>query len=103
MSSKEPVDIRRWWLAVPTSHDRVETQVVGGVRVDRFSSKAGELEVKLLETTFPVQTFIRATGDSALGRGVHGAIPLHLIYESKTVTVDPRKPLRFKLTLSIRK
>ena len=101
LSSKSPVNIRRWWLAVPTSHDRVETQVDGGVRVDRFSSKAGQLEVKLLEPTFPVQTFIRATGDSALGRGVHGAIPLHLIYESKTVTVDPGKPLRFKITLSV--
>jgi hypothetical protein len=103
LSSKEPVSIRRWWLAVPTSHDRVETEVVDGVRVDRFGSKAGELEVRLSEPSFPVQTSIRATGDSPLGRGVHGAIPLHLIYEAKTVTVSPGKPLKFKLTLSVRK
>jgi hypothetical protein len=103
LSSKEPVSIRRWWLAVPTSHDRVETEVVDGVRVDRFGSKAGELEVRLLEPSFPVQTSIRATGDSPLGRGVHGAIPLHLIYEAKTVTVSPGKPLKFTLTFSVRK
>ena len=103
LSSKSAVDIRRWWMAVPASHDRVETQFVDGVRVDRFSSKAGQLEVKLSEPTFAVQTSIRATGDSALGRGVHGAIPLHLIYESKTVTVSPAKPLKFKITLSVRR
>ena len=101
LSSKQPISIRRWWLAVPTTHDRVETKVIGGVRVDRFSSNAGQLEVKLLEPTFPVQTFIKATGDSPLGRGVHGAIPLHLLFESKTVTVNPGKPLKFKITLSV--
>ncbi len=101
LSSNAPVNIRRWWLAVPTTHDRVETQVIGGVRVDRFSSKAGQLEVKVLESTFPVQTSIRASGDGPLGKGVHGAIPLHLLIESKTVTVNPGKLLKFKLTLSV--
>lgn len=101
LSSKAPVNIRRWWMAVPTTHDRAETHVVDGVRVDRFSSKTGQLEVKLLESTFPVQTLIKASGDSPLGRGVHGAIPLHLLFESKTVTVNPDKPLKFKITLSV--
>jgi hypothetical protein len=101
LTSKAPVNIRRWWLAVPVTHDRSETQVVGGVRVDRFSSNVGQLEVKLLESTFPVQTSIKASGDSPLGRGVHGAIPLHLIFESKAVRVEPGKPLKFRITLSV--
>ena len=101
LSSKAPVNIRRWWMAVPTTHDRVETQVVGGVRVDRFSSNAGQLEVKLFEATFPVQTVIKASGDTPLGRGVHGAIPLHLQFETRTVTVSPEKPLKFKVTLAV--
>jgi hypothetical protein len=102
LSSKAPVNIRRWWMAVPTTHDRVETQVGGGVRVDRFSSNAGQLEVKLSDATFPVQTTIKASGDSPLGRGVHGAIPLHLQFETRAVTVSPGKPLKFKVTLSVR-
>jgi hypothetical protein len=101
VSSKAPVMIRRWWLAVPTTHDRVESKVVAGVRVDRFSSKAGQLAVKLSDQTFPVQTFIEASGDSPLGRGVHGAIPLHLLFETRTVRVNPGQPLRFKITLSV--
>ena len=101
LSSRAPVNIRRWWMAVPTTHDRVESKVVGGVRVDRFSSNAGQLEVKLSDVTFPVQTMIKASGDSPLGRGVHGAIPLHLQFETRTVTVRPGQPLKFKVTLSV--
>jgi hypothetical protein len=100
LSSNKAVNIRRWWMAVPTSHDKVETQVSGRVR---FSSKAGKLEVKLSDTTFPVETYIKASGDSPLGRGVHGAIPLHLLFESKAVTVTPDKPLKFKVTLGVSK
>jgi hypothetical protein len=101
LSAKQPVNIRRWWMAVPASHDKVETQYIGGVRVHRFSSKQCALEVKLSEATFPVNTSITATGDSPLGRGVHGAIPLHLVFEAKDVLVNPGKPLRFKLSLAV--
>ena len=30
-----------------------------------------------------------ATGNSALGRGVHGAIPLHLVFEAQNISVKP--------------
>ena len=101
LSSKAPVGIRRWWLAVPSSYDRVETQNAGDVRVDRFSSKSGTLEVRLSGATFPVTTSIRASGDGPLGRGVHGAVPLHLIFESHDLEVTAEKPLKFKVTLSV--
>ena len=99
LSSKQPVNIRRWWMAVPTSHDRVETQVGGGVR---FSSKRGKLTVEL-SGTFPVVASVVATGNSALGRGVHGAIPLHLMYEGRELTIKPEQPLKFKVTLGVSK
>ena len=101
LSSTQPVNIRRWWMVVPTSHDSVTTEFIRGARVDRFSSSAGQLEVKLSEATFPVQTSIKASGDSPLGRGVHGAIPLHLIFESQNVKVKADQPLKFKVTLSV--
>jgi hypothetical protein len=101
LSSNGPVSIRRWWLAVPSSYDNVETQVSGGVRVDRFSSKSGALEVRLSDATFPVSASIKATGDGPLSKGVHGAVPLHLIFESRDVEVTAGKPLKFKVTLSV--
>ena len=100
LSSNAPVKVRRWWLAVPSSYDRVETETSGGVRVDRFSSKAGNLSVQR-KGNFEVTTSIVATGDSALGRGVRGAVPLHLIFESHNLVVSEKKPLQFKVTLTL--
>ena len=96
LSSKQPVSIRRWRLAVPTTHDQVETENSNGVRVDHFSSANGTLDVRLSDANFPLRTSIIATGNSALGRGVHGAIPLHLVFEAK----DIKAPLKYKLALT---
>ena len=102
LSSRQPVSIRRWWMVVPTSHDRVETETIKGMRVDRFASNNGTLDVRLSTANFPVKTSIVATGNSALGRGVHGAIPLHLVFEARDVNVQAGKPLRCKLELTLK-
>jgi len=98
LSSKQPVSIRRWRLAVPTTHDRVETENSNGVRIDHFSSANGTLDVRLSDANFPLKPSIMATGDTALGRGVHGAIPLHLVFEAKDITVNGA--LKYKLVLT---
>jgi hypothetical protein len=95
LSSKQPVNIRRWWLAVPTTHDKVETEMLKY----RFSSAKGTLEVRVSDANFPVKASIIATGNSALGRGVHGAIPLHLVLEAKNI--DVRSPLKYKISLTV--
>jgi len=46
---------------------------------------------------FAVRTSILASGHSALGRGVHGPIPLHLIFEAENLKTE--KPLKYKLVL----
>jgi hypothetical protein len=101
LSSKQPVTIRRWRLAVPSTYDRVETEVHNGTRVDRFSSTNGSLAAQLSEATFPITATIVASGNSALGRGVHGAIPLHLMFEAQNLTVQNGKPLKYRLTLTV--
>ena len=100
LSSKQPVSIRRWRLAVPSTHDRVETETVKGMRVDRFSSARGALEVRMSDANFPVRASIMASGDSALGRGVHGPIPLHLVFEAENVGVNAGRPLKYKVALT---
>ncbi|HXQ70469.1 MAG TPA: hypothetical protein VN844_08285, partial [Pyrinomonadaceae bacterium] len=102
LSAKQPVKIRRWWLAIPTSYDRAEPEIdeATGVRVDRFSSRNGRLSITCFGN-FSVRTSIVATGDSALGRGVHGAIPLHVVYEARDLTVTPGKPLRMVVLLHV--
>src|SRR6185369_908784 len=98
LSSNRPISIRRWRLAVPTTHDQVETATLGGMRVDHFSSAKGSLDVQVTDTSFPYHVAIIATGNSALGRGVHGAIPLHLVFEANDITVNG--PLKFRLALT---
>jgi hypothetical protein len=95
LSWKGTVGIRRWRLAVPSTYDQVETDVIKGVRVDRFRSEKGTLEVRM-DASFPLKTAIVASGNSALGRGVHGAIPLHLMFEATEI----KAPMKFKIALT---
>jgi hypothetical protein len=101
LTAKQPLNVRRWKLAVPTTHANLETSSINNVRVDRFSSKGGSLEVKMVSPSLPVTTRVFATGDSPLGRGVRGAIPLHLVFESNNLRLEPGKPIHYQLTLSV--
>jgi len=100
LSAKQPVSIRRWRLVVPVTYTVVETEQKNGVRTDRFKSNEDSLEVRMLSATFPLITSIVATGDSPLGRGVHGAIPLHLVFESQNVALQPDRPLKCRLAVT---
>jgi hypothetical protein len=101
LTSKQPLNIKSWRVAVPTSYERVDTNLINNTRVDRFSSNEGTLEVKMLEASFPMTTELVAMGNSPLGRGVRGAIPLHLVFETRDFLLQPGKQLRFKLALSV--
>jgi len=101
LTSKQPLTVRRWRLAVPSTYANVETVSNSKVRVDRFTSDNGNLEVKMLDATFPMSSKVFATGDGPLGRGVRGAIPLHLIFEATNVRLQPGGPLRFRLELTL--
>lgn len=102
VSAQKPVNIYRWWLTVPTTYANVETGFDHNTRVDRFTSAKGSLQVRMIEASFPMTIEILATGDGPLGRGVRGAIPLHLVFDSKNLrSVQPGKPLHSKLALTV--
>ena len=96
LSSKQPVSIRRWRIVVPSSYDQVDTDVIKGARIDRFKSTKGSLEVSMIDASFPLKTSIVASGNSPIGRGVHGAIPLHLVFEA----TDVHAPMKYKIALT---
>jgi hypothetical protein len=100
LTADKPVTIRSWRLAVPSTYANVSTeQDVQGKRVDRFFSHRGALEVQLTGESFPIKRSVMATGDSALGRGVHGAIPLHLRFDAENLKLQTNRPLKYRLTL----
>jgi hypothetical protein len=102
ITAKQPLRLRRWWLTVPSTYGKVETNFVLKRRVDRFSAGAGSLEVSMTAASFLMRTEIVASGDGPLGRGVRGAIPLHLVFDASDLSVlQPGKSLHTKLALTV--
>lgn len=95
LSSKQPVTIKNWRMAVPSTHDRFE--VTDGVY--QFASNSGSLAIQMSATNFNPRSSLEASGNGPLGRGVRGAIPLHLVFQSQNIVVSPQKPLSYKLSL----
>jgi hypothetical protein len=101
LTATRPLKIRSWRLAVPTTYEHVETILKNRTRVDIFSSAEGSLRVSMVQASFPMTTELFAAGNSPLGRGVKGAIPLHTIFQSQNLRVQPGSPLRTRLTLTV--
>jgi hypothetical protein len=96
-----PVKIRKLWLAIPTSYTRIETRETPGARIDQLFSDKGKLEIKINDHSRPFSLSAFATGDDPLGRGDRGPIPLHLILESKNLSVAPGTPALWEVLMSV--
>lgn len=98
LTASKPITIRSWRLSVPTTYSNVST--LEGKSIVRFFSHRGALEVQLSGESFLVKKSVLATGDGALGRGVHGPIPLHLRFEAENLVLQEKRPLKYRLTLT---
>jgi hypothetical protein len=105
IKASHPVAVRRLWMMFPTTSDRVTTVFPDGLRRDRL----GSLEIDVMCGAAPcpaeggVTTSVRATGDSALGRGNLGPIPLVLEWERSDFTITPEKPFRWQFRASLQR
>jgi len=90
--------IKRWWVAVPTTADRSQVLMNGDVRTDVLHGREGTLKVTA-KADWKFGTELNATGDSKLGKGVLGAIPLHLIYSAENIKLAKDKKYAWRLTL----
>jgi hypothetical protein len=98
--ASEPLKIRRLWLAIPSRNSHFETVELGNARIERLTSNGTTLDVQVKHADWPVQISAYAPGDDSLGRGDRGAIPLHLILESKSISLTPGVPESWEITLS---
>jgi hypothetical protein len=87
-----PVRIRRWHLVVPATGSRWQTTTQSGMRTDTFDGPDGRLEVTVTRADWPYTISTRATGNSPDGRGARGAVPLHLEFDARDITLDPDAP-----------
>jgi hypothetical protein len=100
LKSSEALNIRRWWVAVPVTDPQGEVEFAQGQRMDRFEAKDGALSTAA-DADWPLKVSLVATGDSALGRGARGAIPLNLVYESRDLQLVPNKLRRWRITIKV--
>ncbi len=87
------------WSARPTRGDHDDISLEDGHRIDRFDSAEGSLEVLVKQSNWPLQIELDATGNTALGKGSRGYIPLYLNIEAHDIVIAPEKPVKWVLVL----
>jgi hypothetical protein len=100
LSSSMGLTVHRLRLAIPTREDHLEILESNGVRINRLSSEETSLDVEVKRSDWQVQVSVHATGDAPLGKGDRGAIPLHLVLESKNISLSPGAPEKWEISLS---
>jgi hypothetical protein len=102
LKSTEAITIRRWWIAVPTTAVRNESSLFSGRRTEHFGFGANRTDLSVTSwAEWPLKTSLLATGDTALGRGARGAIPLHLLNESRDLILEPNRPKSWHLVMEL--
>ncbi len=99
ISASEPVHIRSFWVVVPSTGDACSTHFTEGLRTDRCDSPEGSWEAAVKKSDRPFQVSLLATGDSPLGRGNLGPIPIYLKYEASNIELQPGKSMNWEITL----
>ena len=97
LTARAAMTIRRWRLVVPTTTSTVQdtgngTFVAGLPGRPALTGAVTTPWASILHHTL-------ATGDSPLGRGARGPVPLHLVYEAPGVRLTPGDPVTWQLTL----
>lgn len=100
LKSTEPITIRRWWIAVPTTAAHNESSLFSGRRIDHFALGQERLSISGW-ADWPLKVSLLAMGDTALGRGARGAIPLHLVYESRDLRLEPNHAKTWHLVIGL--
>jgi hypothetical protein len=100
ITAAKPMIIRHFSVILPSTGDKVSTSYERGRRIDRFSGAGATLEISAASPDVSFAELLQATGNSALGKGTRGAIPMILQIEAKDLELKPGKPftwtIRFK-------
>lgn len=92
--------IKTWRVAVPTTADKSRFEMKDNQRTDFFTGREGTLTVTM-KSDWKTNQSVFATGDSRLGKGVLGAIPLHLIYEASDLQIKKGQKMTWEITLEL--
>jgi hypothetical protein len=102
LTASRPIRIVRWRVAVPTTGSNVTTDVSEGIRTDLFTGREGRLGVSVVRSDWPcAMSVMAAPGDTPLGRGARGAVPLHLRIEADDIALAAGVPAAWTLRLTV--
>jgi len=100
LTADRDTTIKNWRVAVPSTADKTWFETKNGQRIDYFSGREGTLAVSV-KSDWKTKQSILAAGDSRLGKGVLGAIPLHLIFESNDILIKKGQKMVWEMTLEL--
>lgn len=103
ISATKPVGVKRLSMAIPSHADQLSTSFSSSVRSDWLASEEGAIEVRVTASNLPILISALATGDSKLGRGARGAIPLQLELQSRHIILDRDHPFRWRIEVVAQK
>ncbi len=100
LKTNAPITLRRWWVTFPATSANHEVEITDATRHDRFRSRDSKLDI-VTTADWPLARSLLATGDSVLGRGARGPIPMHLIYESRDLTLKAQNAYRWRISIKV--
>jgi hypothetical protein len=100
LTVSKSLSVRRLWWAIPSRYDHLETSYLQGTRLDRLISEGRTLEVQVKDSNVPLEISAYATGNDPLGRGDRGPLPMHLIFQAKSISLKPATPLHWELSMT---
>jgi hypothetical protein len=103
ITAAKRVGVKRLWMAIPSRADQLSTTFSDGGRSDRLASAEGTIEIRVAASNLPISISALATGDTILGRGARGAIPLQLELRSGQTILDRDHPLRWRIEVATQK
>jgi hypothetical protein len=103
LTAKQPTRIARWSTVLPSTASSLTTEIAAANRADVLTGRDGSLRASVDESTWPYTVTVRAAaGDTPLGRGARGAVPLHLSYEARDISLQPGVPAGWTLRLEVK-
>jgi hypothetical protein len=98
ISSAAPVAIKRFWFAVPSTCSVGFLSAETGSNAYTLEGEEGNLQILIGPSSFPLKGWFQATGNSPLGKGSRGAVPLILNFEAHDLSVRPGNDLTWSIS-----
>ncbi len=100
LTADKDIIVKNWRFAVPSTAGAARWEMVKKQRADLLSGREGTLAVRV-KSDWVNKIELLATGDSRLGKGTLGAIPLHLVFKAENLQFRANQPRKFKVELEV--